>query len=181
MADEKVICIFKAPDGSTHWLIYDDLAGIQSALGVHVNLIKLNTNTGTQIYYANTKPVSTSEGIEIIYENIVTTPIINNLSPPGKDKKQIKAFQIKSDNVDYRDIIGRINQIMKDITGVSQTFPPTIAHTLADIITLGPNTFMKKGGKKRYRSYHKPSTSHRRSKKRATRGRKNKRQSRRRA
>jgi hypothetical protein len=180
MADEKVICIFKDPDGSSHWLIYDDLAGIQSALGDGVNLIKLNTNTGTQIYYAKTKPVSTSEGIEIIYETIGTTSIINNLSP-GKDKKQIKAFQIKSDNVDYRDIIERITQITKDLTVVSQTFPLTIAETLADIIAKGPENFMKEGGKKRYRSYHKPSTSHRRSKKRATRGRKNKRQSRRRA
>jgi hypothetical protein len=180
MADEKVICIFEDPDGRTHWLIYADLAGIQSALGVGVNLIELNTNTGTQIYYAKTKPVSTSERIEIIYETIVTTPIIDNLSP-GKDKKQIKAFQIKSDNVDYSDIIERINQIMKDLTGVSQTFGPTIAGKLADIIIKGPKNFMKKGGKKRYRSYHKPSTSHRRSKKRATRGRKNKRQSRRRA
>ena len=174
MADEKVICIVDDVKGNIY-LLYDTLERIQSVTtGVNLELID-TTRTTLKIYYAKNSPELTkNETIQVI------SPTTNALKDTT-DSTKIKAFQIKANDVDYNEMLAQIQTIMNDLITNFNTLYPTIAGKLADIISQGPTKYMKKGGKKRYRSYHKPSTSRRRSKKRATRGRKNKRQSRRRA
>lgn len=157
MAEPKVICIIKS--GDFDYFVYDTIGNIQKIF-TGINLTQVDVvvdSVNIKFYYGNVKEIPT-EGVQVIKDN----------EPPSHDK--LNLFSILTYDIDLKDMIARIAEIMKilniEIQGVKDV--------ITNIILYGSKEkWPKDGGKKRYRSSRKSSSSRRRrSTKRRTTSRK---------
>lgn len=156
MAEPKVICIIKS--GNFAYFVYDTIENIQKIFtGINLTPVVVD-GVNTTLYYVKVEIIPT-EGVQVIKDK----------EQPSSDK--LNLFRIPTNDIDLRDMIAKIAEIMNileiEIQGVKDVITKIILHGS------DKEKWPKDGGKKRYRSSRKSSSSrHRRSTKRRTTSRK---------
>ena len=158
MPETKVICIIN--NGNFAYLVYDTIENIQKIFtGVNITPVVVD-GVNTTLYYVKVETLPT-EGVQVIKDTVN--------EQPSSDK--LNLFRITRNDVDYKDIIAKIAEIMNKLEIEIQS----VKQAITNIILYGSDKekWPKDGGKKRYRSSRKSSSSRRRrSTKRRTTSRK---------
>ena len=145
MAEPKVICIIKS--GNFVYFVYDTIENIQKIFtGINLTPVVVE-GVNIQLFYAEAAKIPT-EGVNVIKDK----------EPPSSDK--LNLFRIPTNDIDLRDMIAKIAEIMNileiEIQGVKDVITKIILHGS------DKEKWPKGGGKKRYRSSRKTSSSRRR-------------------